>query len=146
MNSPIFVKPVKTRKTGRFLIQNSIFEIWQKNQKPSIFWKTERFFVYRSVFNQFFVQNSIFEWKTVNRLVFQFIVWFSRFIARFFKKNQKLIFLSLTNRFLVNRRNQIRPVLSDFCKNRPVYVDIIIHGLESTCINKFSVIASVGIS
>jgi hypothetical protein len=63
-----------------------------------------------------------------------------------FQKNQKLIFLSLTNRFLVNRRNRIRPVLSGFCKNRPVYVDIIIHGLESTCINKFSVIASVGIS
>jgi hypothetical protein len=34
LSLPVLLKITKTGKTGRFLVQNSIFEIWGKNRKP----------------------------------------------------------------------------------------------------------------
>jgi hypothetical protein len=44
-SSPVLLKTTKTRKIGRLLVQNSIFEIWGKIKNQAIF------LVYRLVFS-----------------------------------------------------------------------------------------------
>jgi hypothetical protein len=71
--------------------------------------KSNVFLVYWSVFNQFFIQNSNFEWKgkPTGFLVYHSIFWFLLFL-------RKIKFWIVTARFFMNQRNWIRPILSVF--------------------------------
>jgi hypothetical protein len=105
---PVFAKTVKT---GRFLVQNSIFEIWGEKTKTK---NCSVLLVYRSVFDCLFIQNSNFEWKTINRQIFWFIAWF--FVFRFFKKFQ-----------IFKNFKSSRPVFGEPTKCLSVFVNIVIH-------------------
>jgi hypothetical protein len=118
------VKIVKTKITGRFLVQNSIFEIrGGKIKIRSIFSKNRSVFsVYRLVFDRFFIQNSNFKWKTVNRPIFP--VYRSVFPVFGFSKISKILKISnRTNRFLTNRQNLSRPILHYLFKMHGVQND-----------------------
>jgi hypothetical protein len=96
-------------------MQNLIFQIWRENRKPFDFCGLS------ISFEQVFIQNLIFEWKMINRMifliyhsVFWFIIWF--FFVFDFSKNS-----NQTDRFLV------KIGFVGFCENWEIFIDIEMH-------------------
>jgi hypothetical protein len=127
-------KPRKPEKPVGFLYKVQFSKFEGKNLKPLGFLKKRLVFsVYWSVFDRFFIQNSKFEWKMINRSIFP--VYRSVFSSlspglfsfQFFKKNQNFKNFKLNWPVFSELTKPVQAGFIDFHKNQPVFVDIVIH-------------------
>jgi hypothetical protein len=95
----------------------------KRKQKREVFLKTDRFFGLSIGFKLGFIQNSIFEWKTLNQPVFS--VYRSIFpIFGFFQNFSKIKILNYNRPIFGESKKPDETCFIGFCDNRAVFIDI----------------------